>query len=175
MARKYKKITPQAHVDKIFRNHLAKFVYSIYNIWLVAYIPNKYTYNPRSHMRRGVRRPLYEKISERKYARVIRQKLLKFYKETPSGCWEWNGPRNGAGYGRVACFGKSYGAHRVSAWVFKDRKILDNSKRFVCHKCDNPSCINPRHLFIGFAQANMRDCLRKGRHRNNSIRQGRIV
>jgi len=77
-------------------------------------------------------------------------------------CWEWRGAHNQKGYGRFHLESKTYSAHRISAfWA----GILPNlhSKLFVCHQCDNPSCVNPQHLFVGTQKDNMQDCIQKGR------------
>ena len=86
-----------------------------------------------------------------------------------SGCWEWIGARDRHGYGRYYCRlkYKSIGkknhtlAHRFSWEHFKGQIPLN---LFVCHKCDNPPCVNPEHLFLGTTQDNTRDCINKGRH-----------
>lgn len=70
-------------------------------------------------------------------------------------CWEWQAYRNEAGYGKC---GTDY-AHRVSWKLFRG----DIGKFHVCHKCDNPSCVNPNHLFLGTRFDNMQDSIRKGR------------
>jgi hypothetical protein len=79
------------------------------------------------------------------------------------GCWEWGGARNEHGYGQTAI--KHYlqmKAHRLS-WMIHHSIIADEV--CVLHKCDNPPCVNPDHLFIGTKKDNMQDCSRKGRVR----------
>lgn len=78
-----------------------------------------------------------------------------------NGCWEWIGKTWGGGYGYIWYKGKTVSAHRVSANVFFNFDIF--SKFLVCHKCDNPSCINPNHLFIGTQDDNMKDMAKKNR------------
>lgn len=73
------------------------------------------------------------------------------------GCWEWFGGRNGDGYGTTS-FGMS--AHRVS-FILHNGEI---GSAWVLHRCDNPSCVNPVHLFLGDNTANVRDMVAKGRH-----------
>jgi len=75
-------------------------------------------------------------------------------------CWEWQGGRNKQGYGMIQCDGKSAKAHRVS-WELLHGKIPEGIK--VLHKCDNPPCVNPDHLFLGTQRDNMQDCSKKGR------------
>jgi hypothetical protein len=83
----------------------------------------------------------------------------------PSGCWEWasvirESKPGGIKYGKVEFHEKSYSAHRFS-WFLTHGEFPKNL--FVCHKCDNPLCVNPDHLFLGTNTDNMVDCKLKGR------------
>lgn len=89
-----------------------------------------------------------------------------------NGCWEWNGAfKNGIAskyrYGSLMIGShrdktrKTISAHRYSYMVFVGD--IPNGL-FVCHKCDNPKCINPDHLFVGTRQDNVDDRQRKGRN-----------
>lgn len=64
------------------------------------------------------------------------------------------------GYPRIKYKGKTTGLSRVS-WIAINGEIPEDL--FVLHQCDNPACINPKHLFLGTHEDNMRDCTRKGR------------
>lgn len=75
-------------------------------------------------------------------------------------CWIWNGSKDKNGYGKLRFNNKELRAHRVS-WKIHYGEIPKNI--FVCHKCDNPSCTNPEHLFLGTAKDNTNDMIRKGR------------
>ncbi len=77
-----------------------------------------------------------------------------------SSCWEFSGTRNARGYGLFYA-GRSIGAHRY-AW-FLEHGVEPTRKEYVCHSCDNPSCVRPSHLFLGSQSENLRDCSRKGR------------
>jgi hypothetical protein len=76
------------------------------------------------------------------------------------GCWLWGGGRSENGYGAFYWHGKQTGAHRV-AYELVHGSIA--SDMLVLHKCDNPPCVNPDHLFLGTPQDNMTDKTIKGR------------
>lgn len=80
-----------------------------------------------------------------------------------SGCWEWRGFRDPKGYGRIQWQGrKSALVHRVAAHYALGLDLDDFSTN-VCHRCDNPPCFNPEHLFLGTHRENMLDAQAKGR------------
>lgn len=94
----------------------------------------------------------------------IEQRFQKYIIPEPnSGCWLWCGSSYKFGYGRL--YGKKktiYKAHRVSWEIYKG-PIPEGLN--VLHKCDTPSCVNPRHLFLGTQIENIHDCDRKGRNK----------
>ncbi len=77
-----------------------------------------------------------------------------------SGCWEWGGWRDDGGYGRLKVAGRKWRAHRI-AWLFWRGEIPEGL--CVLHRCDNPPCCNPVHLFLGTQADNISDCVAKGR------------
>jgi hypothetical protein len=83
-------------------------------------------------------------------------------KQKEDDCWEWQAGDNGQGYGRFRVDGKKTGAHR---FVWELYYGPPPSDLMVCHKCDNPGCVNPDHLFLGTNQDNMLDMVAKGRNR----------
>lgn len=86
---------------------------------------------------------------------------IKFgVKINENGCWIWQGTKFYTGYGKISYEGKYITLHRISFWTFKG-EIPEG--KFVCHTCDNRSCCNPDHLFLGSNKDNMDDAYKKGR------------
>lgn len=82
-----------------------------------------------------------------------------------NGCLEWQGRRNIGGYGVVQFRKKQWPAHRVSWTLFRGEIPSGASHDFcVLHRCDNPPCINPNHLFLGSQRENVFDSIKKKRH-----------
>ena len=77
----------------------------------------------------------------------------------PDECWPWEATRNQDGYGRF-WLGELKSAHRV-AWEIANGPIPKG--RCVLHRCDNPQCVNPAHLWLGTHADNMADRDAKGR------------
>lgn len=88
-----------------------------------------------------------------------------------NGCWEYTGFRLRGQHGRMTFNSKTWYVHRL-AWTELNGPVPSNIQ--VCHKCDNPPCWNPEHLFLGTNDDNVHDCVQKKRHafgaRNGSAR-----
>lgn len=91
----------------------------------------------------------------------MKERFEKFIELIPfTDCWIWNGNRDKNGYGRISVGGTQQQAHRVSYMLYHGDFPTD---LYVLHKCDNPSCVNPNHLWLGTTQENTQDKIRKGR------------
>ena len=87
-------------------------------------------------------------------------RILRNISIQPNGCWNWKGSKSVAGYGRIKFDGIRWATHRLMAHI-NISDVGENS--VVCHRCDNPNCVNPEHLFVGTQKQNVEDRDTKGR------------
>lgn len=83
-----------------------------------------------------------------------------FYVKKSEGCWEWQGTLGESGYGRFNIGKKFIAAHRMSFLLHQG--YLNNDLN-VLHKCDNPKCVNPDHLYEGTHSQNNHDMVERNR------------
>jgi HNH endonuclease len=79
----------------------------------------------------------------------------------PNGCWLWTGSKTELGYGWIRRDGIAVKSSRV-AWELANGKRIPEGMQ-ACHRCDNPPCVNPEHIFVGSNEDNVADRIRKGR------------
>ena len=91
-------------------------------------------------------------------------RMLRTSKKHLGHCWIWQGSHFQSGYGRYFLRQKAYRSHRVAFFIYYG-PIPEG--KMVCHKCDNPKCVNPLHLFLGTSKENTHDMIDKGRLNRN--------
>jgi hypothetical protein len=95
------------------------------------------------------------------------ERLARHLEQQPNGCIVWTGASDRSGYGIITVAPdfspprRTWLAHRVS-WTLSNGPIPDGL--VVCHRCDNPPCCNPEHLFVGTHKQNSEDMVAKGRN-----------
>jgi len=126
---------------------------------------------PECHKTRWISTQLYKKlqnnglchmceIHNRKITPIMERFMSKVQKT--DDCWIWIGSHNNHGYGKMMYprKGEFIYAHRLS-YILHKGEIPDGL--LVLHKCDNPLCVNPSHLFLGTQLDNVHDAIHKGR------------
>ena len=92
----------------------------------------------------------------------LKARIIEHYEiNNDNNCWEWHGGKNNVGYGMIRDGTRMRTAHRVS---YELNVGPIPPKKHVLHICDNPKCVNPKHLRLGTHQDNMLDMKLKKRH-----------
>lgn len=148
--------SPYKNVNKYIRNDEGNIVYLIFEIFkrygkvykgkIVRSCHNKKCFNPEH---------LQSFSDEDRFWNGVNKK-------SEDECWEWRQSTIGNPYGVIKYCKKDYSPSRVS-WIIHFGAIPDGL--YVCHKCDNPPCCNPKHLFLGTHQDNVDDREQKGRNK----------
>jgi hypothetical protein len=113
-----------------------------------------------------------KQVPQRLFDRIGSQ----YHVNPTTGCWEWSGSKDKDGYGKIHARENGilvrFSAHRLS-YMLHNGDIPEGL--WVLHKCDNPSCINPDHLFLGSVKDNVRDMNGKGRHRKEKLTEPEVM
>lgn len=101
--------------------------------------------------------------------------MEKVKAESLDECWEWQASLTRGGYGHfgIQWPGKNYTMERSHRTSYKLFKGPIPEGMLVCHQCDNPLCVNPKHLFLGTHKDNAMDMMAKGR-KNKEKRENRL-
>ncbi|AHF77921.1 Gp47 phage protein [Sodalis praecaptivus] len=121
-----------------------------------------------------------EDIQDLRLMKLKFEKLLS--KPNADGCMEWKGALNYCGYGQFSFEGRTWASHRLAYEIANGFIPQYAPKWWVLHKCDNPACCNPMHLYLGNAKDNANDMIDRKRQRmgfkryggGESVRFGRV-
>lgn len=98
----------------------------------------------------------------------VAERYERYVVRNLDGCWGWTGATNGRGYSQLGVGRSHVYGHRLS---YEIHHGVVPSGLFVLHRCDNPPCTNPAHLFVGTHSDNMRDAIYKGRRGTLTVDQ----
>lgn len=97
----------------------------------------------------------------------IKEKILDNITIDPiTNCWNWKRCHIPGGYGQVRWNGQRHLVHRLAYEAWKEKIPLSGQRLCICHKCDNPKCCNPDHLWVGTDADNVKDCINKNRNQS---------
>jgi len=102
------------------------------------------------------------RIDDKFYNKRFLQRFKAKTERLANGCLKWNGFVNQCGYPRISYKGKAYLGNRL-IWELNFGKIPEG--KLICHTCDNPNCLELKHLYIGTPKDNMQDCILRKRHK----------
>lgn len=116
------------------------------------------------------------KMRENRQSIPLEKRFWKYVdKDGPNGCWLWTGTLRPDGYGVIGRGGRGQGLERANrlSYMIHFGQIPDGM--FVCHKCDNPTCVNPEHLFLGSPGDNCHDMVKKKRNAHGETSYAKLT
>lgn len=107
---------------------------------------------------------------------LITRFYKKFKKTQPNDCWDWLASTDSKGRGKIVSYidGVTY-YHIAPRLSFYLHNKIDPKDKYVCHSCDNPTCVNPSHLWLGTHSDNMKDFYKKGGVKSEKFRTRSLI
>lgn len=107
------------------------------------------------------------------YAGTVAERMERKRTVDPTtGCWNWHGSKDTKGYGQIRIDGRARIATHIALELAGRPRP---PKACALHRCDNPACVNPDHLWWGTMKENIQDCIAKGRFNSSGLKVGHAI